>query len=205
LAKKKWGCDPGPALPGKLGGCEERMNFCSETEWYAIYARPGAEEQARRSIESLELETFLPRVKQERICRSAARRWVKPLFPGYLFARFCPAQHLHKIRFSRGVRRVVGAGDTPIPVEPAIISEISARMAEDGFVRLEPKSWRTGDAVEIKDGPLQGWSGVFEQELPDQRRVVILLNAIQQARIIVQKQRLQELAENQDFRHPFAK
>jgi transcriptional antiterminator RfaH len=163
------------------------MNLRREINWYAVQTKPCGEEIARQSIASLDLEIFLPRASREKVIRGVVRQFIRPLFPTYLFARFCPAQHLHSIRYSRGVCRVVSGGETPLPVEDEIISEISARMSDDGYVRLEEKVWRQGDLVRVEEGPLRGCSGIFDRELDDRRRVVILLDVIKQARTVLAK------------------
>jgi transcriptional antiterminator RfaH len=163
------------------------MNLRREINWYAVQTKPCGEEIARQSIASLDLETFLPRANREKVIRGVIRQCIRPLFPSYLFARFCPARHLHSIRYSRGVCRVVSGGETPLPVEDEIISEIGARLGDDGYVRLEEKAWRQGDVVRVEDGPLRGCSGIFDRELDDRRRVVILLDVIRQARIVLEK------------------
>ena len=167
------------------------MNFWRETHWYAVQTKSAGEEIARQSIASLDLETFLPRAKRERVVCGVVRHFIKPLFPGYLFARFCPAHDLHLIRYSRGVCRVVSAGETPLPVEDQIIFEIGARLGDDGYVQLEEKTWRPGDPVWVEEGPLRGCCGIFERQLDDRRRVVILLQAIQQARVVLERHCLQ--------------
>jgi transcriptional antiterminator RfaH len=171
------------------------MNLSSEINWYAVQTRPGAEAAAQRSLESLDLEVLFPKTRRLRQrSSSSARPAVKPLFPGYLFARFCPAQSLHSVRYSRGICRVLGAGPVPLPVEDEIIDDINARVADDGLVQLDEPSWQPGDRVEIENGPLQGWSGVFERALSDQRRIVILLNTVQHARVILERGCLREQA-----------
>lgn len=46
----------------------------------------------------------------------------KPLFPGYIFARFDAATMSHNISYARGVHSIVGVGDRPAPVDDAVIS-----------------------------------------------------------------------------------
>jgi hypothetical protein len=38
----------------------------------------------------------------------------------------------------------------------------------------------------IQEGPLRGLSGIFQRELGDQRRVVLLLEALNQAQVLVE-------------------
>jgi transcriptional antiterminator RfaH len=168
------------------------MYLSNEINWYAVQTRPNVEEVAQRSLNSMDVEVLLPKARRPRQGANSARFEIKPLFPSYLFARFAPAHSLHKIRYSRGVCRVLGAGSTPLPVEDHIIADICARMVGDGLVQLEPRSWQPGEAVDIEHGPLQGWSGVFERELSDQHRIVILLNTLQQARVVVGRECLRD-------------
>jgi len=177
-------------LTGTLGG-EGTMDFYRETHWFAIHAKPHREDMAAMNIARLNVEVFLPKVRQERMVCGVPRDVTKPLFPGYLFARFCPATYLHLIRYARGVLRVVSCGDVPLPVDEAIIREIRSRIGPDGYVRLEDRSLRPGDRVLVREGPLRGLTGIFERELDDRERVILLLEAIEyQARVVIQRQYL---------------
>ena len=157
----------------------------SAANWFAIQAKPGLESIAAESIASLDLETFLPRACRDRTIGRVVRSSIKPLFPGYLFAHFNPGLYLHLVRYCRGVCRVVSAGEKPLPVEENIISEIRQRIGTDGWVRLESRAWRPGEIVEINEGPFRGCSAIFERELDDHHRVVVLLKAIHQARVVM--------------------
>jgi transcriptional antiterminator RfaH len=138
---------------------------------FAIQAHPTAEAAAEFSLRSMSIETLLPVIRRPmRHATRTARLVVRALFPGYLFARFCAADSLRAVTYSRGVVRVVGAGERPIPVEEAIIASIRARIGADGCVELIEHGPATNDRVRITSGPLAGWSGVFERELSDSQR-----------------------------------
>jgi transcriptional antiterminator RfaH len=172
------------------------MDLWRETNWYAIHTKPSREEVAATYIERLGLEVFWPKMKQEKDVWGTPRMVIRPLFPGYLFARFSPAAHLHSIRYARGVRRVVSAGDVPLPVDQEIIAAIQSRMGDDGCVTIGPTPLKPGDQVIIQEGPLRGLMGVFERELSDHERVMILLQTIEyQARILIEKRHLRKLVE----------
>lgn len=162
----------------------------SDYHWFAIQTKPSQEGIAQSVVGSLALEIFFPRVRRKNGAKRVLGPMTRPLFPGYLFARFSPVRHLHAVRYSRGVNRVVGSGETPLPVEDEIIVAIRDRVDEDGWVQLEERCWKPGDIVTLQDGPLRGWTGIFERELDDRRRVVILLNAIQLGRAVVEKSSL---------------
>jgi len=119
---------------------------------------------------------------------------LRPLFPGYLFARFCLAVSLRAVKYSRGVSRVVGGVGQPWPVNEAIIADIRERIGPDGCVEMHERSFRMGDQVCITAGPLAGWSGIFDSELSDAERVVILIETLQQGRVVIRRDCL-ELSE----------
>ena len=61
---------------------------------------------------------------------------------------------------------------------------------------LDPPSFTKGEKVEIKEGPLEGISGMFDSRVKDTDRVVILLNAISsQSRIVVPLKNLRKASD----------
>ena len=56
----------------------------------------------------------------------------------------------------------------------------------NGYVSQAPRLLAPGQVVKIQDGPLSGFEAVFEREMPDRQRVVLLLRALAyQARVVV--------------------
>jgi hypothetical protein len=72
-------------------------------------------------------------------------------------------------------------------LEPEIITSIRERVCPDGLIYLEPRKFKPGDCVKIEQGPFGGFMGRVERESDDGRRVAILLEALQQARLVVEK------------------
>lgn len=159
-----------------------------EKLWFAIQSRTGTETVTASHLRTTGIETLLPLIRKAiRHATRTTRMLPRPLFPGYFFARFCPAAALRAVAYSRGVLRVLGSGDRPMPVEETVIDGIHARMDEGGFVTLEERPFRAGDSVRIAEGPLTGWSGVFDRALNDSQRVVILINTLQEGRLVVRR------------------
>src|SRR4029077_12933734 len=88
---------------------------------------------------------------------------------------------------SPGVLRVVGSGRFPSAVAPEIVCSIQKRMYPDGFLRLEARGLQPGDKVTVEQGPFQGWMGEVQREQDGGKRVMILLEAIRQAQLSVEK------------------
>ena len=101
-----------------------------------MQTRPYHERLAVENVAKLDVEVFLPRIKQEQQVCGVPRLVTKPLFLGYFFARLCPLLSYDAVRYSLGVLRVVGTSRFPIPVEEQIISSIKKHVHTDGFIRL---------------------------------------------------------------------
>lgn len=158
----------------------------NKMQWYAVYTKPKREDAVAGSLENAGIEVFNPRLKQKKYMQGAYRNKISPLFPCYVFVKFEPETTAHMIKYTRGVRRIVG-GDLPWPVSDEIIDMIRAQE-EDGIITIKPPDLKRGDRVTIKDGTLQGLNGIFEKEISGQERVILLLTAIEyQARVVVDK------------------
>jgi len=171
---------------------EELFDACC---WYAIHTKPNQENRASGNLKAWGVETFAPRLRRPHFNQSVAGAVysVEPLFRSYIFARFDAEKMMHKIRLTRGVRSVVNCGGQPTPIDDEIIHLIQSRI-EDGFVRMG-EDLKSGDNVVIKDGPMQGFSGIFEWNLKDSDRVMILLTTISfQAHMVVEREQLKKVS-----------
>jgi len=167
------------------------MDFCQQDHWFAVHTKPCQEELAAMHIRRLGLEVLLPKIRREKLGWNTPQFTIRPLFPGYLFAKFTPAMFLHTIRYVRGARTVVSAGGLPLPVDEEIIRTLRLQMGSDGYARVSSAPLQPGDQVMVNQGPLQGLVGIYERELDDSKRVMILLQAIEyQARLTIEKQYL---------------
>lgn len=101
---------------------------------------------------------------------------IEQLFPSYLFAFFDNEKHGHMIRYTRGIKYVVGK-ETPLAVPAEIIDAIRERM-QDGVVVPVPEDIKKGDRVFIKEGPFKDFYGIFQREMPGKARAMILLEAL---------------------------
>jgi transcriptional antiterminator RfaH len=156
------------------------MSDESTSVWWAIQCKPRQETRAQANLESSGVRTFLPMTRHPRFARSTREPApkIEPLFPRYLFARCDGPAMTHRIRFARGVSRILGTGSAPTSVDESIIAAIQQRVAGDGCVALRP-AFQPGDAVRIVDGPLKDFVGVFEGSATADDRVRLLVAAVQ--------------------------
>jgi transcriptional antiterminator RfaH len=164
---------------------DSEINVRDGMNWYAVHTKPRQESLAEFTLHRLGVETFCPKLKQQKLIRRKRVDTINPLFPGYLFARFQVETHFRAVNAGRGVLRVVALGTTPTVVDETIISSIQQRL-EDGYVTLRPVPLSPGQRVRIHDGPFQGLEAVFEKALSDHQRAVLLLQALSyHARVVV--------------------
>ena len=136
--------------------------------------RPKKENQVERLFVEGGFEVYFPKYLHEKKS--------KLFFPGYGFIHFdFPAQY-QLVRYTRGVKRLVGHEAGPIPIEEEVIIQIKKREVE-AYIELDKfgESPDVGDQIEVMEGPLKGLQGIFHRELMDNERVLILLNFVDEA------------------------
>jgi len=89
---------------------------------------------------------------------------------------------------------VVSFGGIPSLVDDEIIELLQSRVDGDGLVRIG-EEFRPGDKVIMRSGMLSNLVGVFEREMNDSERVMILLATINyQGHVIVDKELIRKVA-----------
>ncbi len=153
--------------------------------WYVVQTKPNQENLAQGNLQRFGVEIFNPQLRQNRVIRGRRQTVICPLFPGYLFARFNMDTHYRAVNYAQGVRKLVAFGPVPVTVDEEIIESIKSRC-HDGCVTVTPSSFTPGQVVRIQEGPLRGLEAIFEQEMSDHQRAVLLLRALSyQARVVV--------------------
>lgn len=160
--------------------------------WYAIHTKPRQEQMALTSLEREGIETFYPKLRRRRTIRRVRKWVVGPLFPSYIFGRFDAEVSGRLVRYANGVVSIVSFGNRPAVVDEAIIAAIR-HHAEEDVVTVLPPPLRPGELVEVRDGPLRGLQGIFEREMSDRERVVVLLNVLAKgARVELHRDQIQK-------------
>jgi transcription antitermination factor NusG len=83
----------------------------------------------------------------------------------------------YKVKWTRGVSKLLGFGDGPVPISEKVIQTIKERVGKDNLVKLE-EELKEGDVVQITSGPFKELSGIFQKKISDNGRVRILLNLV---------------------------
>lgn len=162
--------------------------------WYAIRTHLNQESRAECNLRAWNVELFCPKieVKRRNEFSGVVTSLTKPFFPRYIFAKV-KVEQLHKVCWTRGVHSVVSFGGMPTPVDDDIIEFLKTRVNSDGIVRGE--KLKPGDKVIVKSGVLDSIVGIFEREMNDNDRVMVLLDAITwQPHVIVERSAIRKVA-----------
>ena len=154
--------------------------------WYIINTKPKKEFQVEKLFTEGGFKYYNPVYKQE--------GRVRPFFPGYGFLVFEFPDQYQLVKYTRGIKRVVGNREGPIPIPDEVIREIKAREI-GGLIELEKHGAmpRVGDEIEVAEGPLKGLKGIFQKEIGDKERVMILLSYVSyQGQLLIEKRKLKK-------------
>ena len=155
--------------------------------WFVINTKPKKEFQVEKLFTEGGFTVYNPKYMH--------RNQKKPFFPGYEFIYFdYPAQY-QLVKYTRGVKRIVGVKQVPVSIPEEVIDAIRAREV-NGFIEIgkygeEPE---VGDEIEVVEGPLRGLKGIFKKTLTAKERVLILLNYVTyQGQLIIEKEKLKKV------------
>ena len=156
--------------------------------WYVLHTKPKKEFQVERLFQEGGIEVYNPKYRQE--------NRIMPFFQNYQFIHFDFPQQYQLVKYTRGVKRVVGNSEGPIPVPERVLSEIRSREVA-GLIELEKYGAEPdlGDEIEVVEGPLKGLRGIFQKQIDDRQRVLILLNYVSyQGQLLIEKKKLRRVS-----------
>jgi transcriptional antiterminator RfaH len=145
--------------------------------WYIVHTKPGNEFRAENNLVSQEIEAFLPLLEVFQDSHGKIVQKIKPLFPNYLFAKLDIDAHYYKVKWTRGVNKILGVGSEPIAISERVIETIKARMGENNLVTLD-EGLEEGNVIQFTSGPFKDLMGIFDKKMSDGKRVRVLLNLI---------------------------
>jgi len=165
-------------------------------EWFIINCKPKQEFVVEKNLKAQNITVYLP-VYAKKVKRLREKKVISaPLFTGYLFAQFDIQDSYQNVRYTKGVKSVLGNNEYLWTIADEKIADIKSRE-ENGVVVLHRKEehFQKGDKILIEEGAFEGWEGIFQEELQDRQRVIILLtNVTYSSKMIVEKKFLRKEA-----------
>lgn len=156
---------------------ERNSEISYSPRWYAVQTRSNFEKIVEAELRSKEIESYLPVLKEAHRWKDRTKLVQKPLFPGYLFAKFVddPALKLRVLR-TTGTVRIVGGTTSIEPIPEAEITNVRRLLSSGGAAFTHP-FLNVGAWVRVKQGPLKGVEGVLES-FRSSSRLVLSINLL---------------------------
>ena len=141
--------------------------------WYAIYTKPHKEDLVRSLLEERGVETYLPTIR----VKKNGQRKIEPFFSCYLFVHLDP-EATSSVRWTPGLRRLVGFGEAPAVIPDEVISLIQRRIAKMGELDYATYRFNQGEQVVITGGPFKYLEAVFDRAVSGRDRAMILVDIL---------------------------
>ncbi len=160
--------------------------------WYLIYTKAKQEAVALMNLEQQGYCAYLPFHKTRRRFRMQYKFVVEPLFPRYLFiALNTGTDDWGPIRSTRGVAKLVRFGGMPAKVPTELIELLKEQEKNRVQDELPLPQFKRGDRVQIMEGVMAGYEGVFDEKTGAKRASVLLGIADRYTRIQVSLESLE--------------
>jgi len=151
----------------------------SPSQWFAIWTRSRHEQVVREQLDQKQVEAFLPTITRWSRWKDRRKKVDWPLFPGYCFARFDPADALPILKCT-GVVNIVSFEGKPAPIKDYELDSIRLLVASE--LQFDPCPMiHEGMMVEVVNGPLRGVVGRLLRKDAPKARLVLSVDLIGQA------------------------
>jgi len=164
-------------------------------QWFVVQTNPKEEGIACMVLRQSGIEVYQPWM--QKYVYHARKKTLKryPLFPNYIFVQAdYNEEELHKIRWCRGVRRILLDNYQPIPIDAKFIVSMHSLEEDGSGIIKKPVDFMPGDMVRVKSGPMKDLYGVFEAWGSDEGRVRILIEMVNNRAKVVMHSSLIEKA-----------
>ena len=141
--------------------------------WHVLHVRPRCEKKLAKYCDSVNLEHYLPLRTERKVYQRRKVDVLKPLFPGYVFAKFNAFQRILVLK-SQQIVHILQVKDQVGLINE--LNQIRQALEVDPCLNACP-AVEQGTLVRIISGPFQGMEGMVAT-LKDQTRVVLNVDII---------------------------
>jgi transcription antitermination factor NusG len=147
--------------------------------WIVCHTRPRCEKKFAALMAAEQFEHYLPLVESVRQYGRQTKRFTKPLFPGYVFARIVLE------RKARIYQQELIARAIPVLDEPSFLSQIESvkSMVASGYELTVLPLLSRGRRVKVIGGPLHGLEGTVDDPA-NPRGIVVSVDVLRQGLLV---------------------
>ena len=153
-------------------------------KWYALRSKPRKEDLVWSQLKSRGVEVFYPTIRVHPV--NPRSKKIKPYFPGYMFVFVdLNLEGISAFKWMPHTLGLVNFGGEPASVPENLIIELRKRIKEIAKAGGELLDGiQPGDEVKIHDGPFAGYEAIFDNKLPGNERVRVLVKLLNDHREI---------------------
>ena len=152
------------------------MNKHESKSWFAVYVKSRTEKKVAAELQKLEIEYFLPIIKELRQW-SDRKKWVEvPLFRSYVFVHIEPQDYFRVLQVNGASRYITFEGKA-VAIPNQQIEAVRYFLNGKDQDPIDETSWKKGKKVEIISGSLTGLSGELV-EVKGKQKVKVEIEAV---------------------------
>ena len=161
-----------------------KQHTTGERSWYAIHTYAGYENAVARNlkqrIESLGMEgkifaVIVPTEKKIKVKGGKRVEEEEKIYPGYVLVDMIVTDDSwYVVRNTPRVTGFVGAGVSPVPIDPKEVENLFARMSQSNTqhsIDLTP-----GDLIKVSDGPFKDFEGKVAEVDTQRGKIKVLVS-----------------------------
>jgi transcriptional antiterminator NusG len=85
----------------------------------------------------------------------------------------------YAVIWAKGVRRIVGNGAEPIPLDDSVVDFFKKQTEGKGFIQPSTKL-KIGDSVRVRNGALEGLIGIIDGSIDEKGRIKVLMDFLKE-------------------------
>ena len=151
----------------------------SDHYWLVCHTKPRCEKKFAALMAAEKLEHYLALVQSVRRYAQQTKKFTKPLFPGYVFAKV-PAERKARIYQQDLLARAIVVEDEPKFLRQ--LADVKAIVASGFKLSVMPLLTK-GRRVKVVGGPLHGLEG-FVDDPSNPRGIVLSVDVLQQGLLV---------------------
>ena len=149
-------------------------------KWYVVHTYSGYENKVKtnlekiienRGISHLITEVKIPvELTSQTNAEGVVKESESKLFPSYVFVKMVMTDETwHIVMTITGATGFVGPGSRPVPLMDKEVEALGVESAP----KMAAISFKVGDRVSIKSGPMSGFTGTISEISPDMKKVTV--------------------------------
>ncbi len=139
--------------------------------WFALYTKPKFEKKVADKLAQSGIEVYCPMVTQIKQWSDRKKKTETPLIPSYVFVNIEEKNRNDVFEVPGVVRYLFWLG------KPAIVRDEEILTLKEGLKEnvssVEIAEYKTGDTINISDGPFKGKEGTIKQVSRNKLQLVL--------------------------------